>query len=249
MARERAAQTVNLRIASVALLVAMSYACLDTDSATCVDHEVGSCTCLTGRTGTWACQSDHRRGYCECGNSSNLSCGDGVCNGTDPTHCPDDCRNSCGDGRCARGETPTSCPSDCFACRACDADGACPQGMRCGRRPCDGARGCVPIGASARCDFVGDVPLPRSCQWEPCVAGRGDCGPNADCALFRGGEASVCVGRCETSDDCMPSADSVATAICARSVGRCLLDCSKGELCPPWMTCLDASMGGDFTCR
>jgi hypothetical protein len=41
-------------------------------------------------------------------------CGDGYCNGDEPTTCPEDCTGGwCGDGYCGSGESYNSCSVDC----------------------------------------------------------------------------------------------------------------------------------------
>ncbi len=60
-------------------------------------------------------------------------CGDEVCQGNEPTTCPEDCGNPelyCGDGICNGDETPESCPADCsLPDRLCYPDESMPWGI------------------------------------------------------------------------------------------------------------------------
>ena len=42
-------------------------------------------------------------------------CGNGMCQGNEPTTCPQDCMqaNMCGNGQCDASETTATCPGDC----------------------------------------------------------------------------------------------------------------------------------------
>jgi hypothetical protein len=58
-------------------------------------------------------------------------CGDGVCDASDPTNCPDDCDPDtgdpvCNDGECSPGEA-VSCPDDCDGDSATTGTGIVPS--------------------------------------------------------------------------------------------------------------------------
>nr|BDT34151.1 hypothetical protein MFMH1_38200 [Myxococcus sp. MH1] len=54
-------------------------------------------------------------------------CGDGSCDGNEPTTCPADCAGLCGDGYCAPYENTSTCPSDCWSGPIC-GNGVCESG-------------------------------------------------------------------------------------------------------------------------
>jgi hypothetical protein len=260
--------TISWRCLWVVGMTIAAYAC--SSPLKCLpDGGAVPCFCANGKTGTQSCnQSGSAFEACQCGDtttppdasveggvdggpltctSPRMNCG-GTC--VDVTsnmaHCGQCGRACTGASTCSQGQCTTSPQSDCKPC-ATSAD--CPSvDMVCGRRRCDGARGCYNP-AMASCSTVGGISCPAVQTYDRC-ANSTDCWPYADCRPVISGAPNVCQYRCTSTSDCPSWNDYTAGEVCSTSDSHCFLACSPDDprsTCPFGQTCTpfdaDTSVG------
>lgn len=144
-------------------------------------------------------------------------------------------------------------PPDCTTpttCLACTSDSQCPGGF-CGRRYCDGMRGCYPSSGTGACSTIGGAACPAVSVYRRCTTSS-QCGPGSACVpVYPGDNTTVCQPSCTTHDDCPPVPPGYpgVLAFCASGTGRCVLSCDRtGGCTEDGLTCRRSGSGNYAYC-
>ena len=155
-------------------------------------------------------------------------CGDGQCRGfncgEDPSECPADCGQPCGNQTCDPGENPFSCQADC-------------QHQICGNGVCepndDGPSGC-PQDCGPTC---GNCTCEKGEDWLTCPVDCGYCGDDvcSSCALLNEGPETCLMDCCQPACAGKQCGDDGCSGQCG--------ECAVGQECDAEGIC-QTSQGG-----